>query len=83
MRLALCAALVLGASVASAAEPDYSHFENKIRPILVEKCQSCHSDAAAKAGKLKGNFKLDTREAFRKGATTARPSYRASRAKAC
>ncbi len=67
MRLALCAALVLGASVASAAEPDYSHFENKIRPILVEQCQSCHSEAAAKAGKLKGNLKLDTREGFRKG----------------
>jgi len=69
MRLApLVAVLCFGASSAiSAAEPDYSHFENKIRPILVEKCQSCHSEAAAKAGKLKGGLKLDTREGLRKG----------------
>ncbi len=67
MRSALCAALVFGASVATAADPDYTHFENKIRPILVAQCQSCHSEAAAKAGKLKGGLKLDTRESFRKG----------------
>ena len=68
MRLVtLVAVLALGASTASAAEPDYTLFENKIRPILVEQCQSCHSEAAAKAGKLKGNLKLDTRAGVLKG----------------
>ena len=66
MRLATLAAL-LSSLPSMAAEPDYSHFENKIRPILVEQCQSCHSEAAAKAGKLKGNLKLDTREGLLKG----------------
>ena len=66
MRLATLAAL-LSALPSMAAEPDYSHFENKIRPVLVEQCQSCHSETAAKAGKLKGNLKLDTREGLLKG----------------
>ncbi len=67
MRLAPFVALLLGAPFVTAAEPDYSHFENKIRPVLVEQCQSCHSDTAAKAGKLKGNLRLDTRAGLLKG----------------
>lgn len=39
-------------------------FEKKIRPVLVERCYSCHSDEAKK---LKGKFKLDSREALLKG----------------
>src|SRR5262245_41797852 len=39
-------------------------FEKKIRPVLVEKCYSCHS---ATAEKLKGNLYLDTREGTLKG----------------
>ena len=39
-------------------------FEAKIRPVLVNKCYSCHS---AKAGKAKGGLLLDTREGIRKG----------------
>ncbi len=39
-------------------------FEKRIRPVLVEKCYSCHS---AKAEKLKGSLLLDTREGTRKG----------------
>jgi len=41
-------------------------FEKKIRPILVERCYSCHS---AKAEKLKGNLYLDSREGLLKGGT--------------
>ena len=67
MRLAPIVAVLFGAPFATAAEPDYSHFENKVRPVLVEQCQSCHSDAAAKAGKLKGNLRLDTRAGLLKG----------------
>src|SRR6185503_5911887 len=39
-------------------------FENKIRPVRVERCYSCHSSAAEK---LKGNLYLDTREGTLKG----------------
>ena len=39
-------------------------FEKKIRPILVERCHSCHSATAAK---LKGGLRLDSLEAALKG----------------
>ncbi len=41
-------------------------FEKKIRPVLVDKCYSCHS---AKAEKLRGELRLDTRAGTRKGGT--------------
>jgi hypothetical protein len=47
------------------SEPqDTQFFEQKIRPVLVDKCYSCHS---AKAEKLKGDLRLDTRDGTRKG----------------
>ena len=36
-------------------------FESRIRPVLVTKCLSCHSQDAAKANKLKGKLLLDSR----------------------
>ena len=36
-------------------------FESKIRPVLVSKCFSCHSQDAAKAKKLKGKLLLDSK----------------------
>src|SRR4051794_32127562 len=36
-------------------------FESKIRPVLVEKCYSCHSAEAKGKGKLKGGLYLDSR----------------------
>jgi hypothetical protein len=39
-------------------------FEKKIRPVLVEKCYSCHSHQAKK---VKGKYYLDSREGIRKG----------------
>jgi mono/diheme cytochrome c family protein len=39
-------------------------FERRIRPVLVERCYSCHS---SEAGEAKGGLLLDTREAIRKG----------------
>ena len=56
----VCATFASAARAAS--EPDregLKHFEAKIRPILVEKCYSCHS-AEAKA--LRGGLLLDTKE---------------------
>ena len=42
-------------------------FEKKIRPVLVEKCYSCH---AADAEKIKGGLTLDSRDGLRKGGDT-------------
>jgi len=53
--------------VVHAGEPDpegLSFFETKIRPVLVDRCYSCHS---ADSAKPKGNFRLDSREAVLKG----------------
>lgn len=46
----------------TAAQLDF--FEKKIRPVLAEKCYSCHSE---KADKVKGGLVLDTREGIRRG----------------
>lgn len=57
----------------SAADDDVAKrefFETKIRPVLVQHCYACHSDQAAKAGKLKGGLKLDSSEAARRGGET-------------
>src|SRR5438552_1843270 len=42
-------------------------FEKRIRPILIDKCYSCHS---AGAEKIKGSLVLDTREGLLKGGDT-------------
>jgi hypothetical protein len=69
MRSLLLALLLAAGAEArqETAPPDAAgleFFEQKIRPILVEKCYSCHS---AGAEKLKGNLFLDTREGTLKG----------------
>ncbi len=42
-------------------------FESKIRPVLVERCQECHS---SKLKKPKGKLRLDTREGIRTGGSS-------------
>ncbi|HEX3147487.1 MAG TPA: DUF1553 domain-containing protein [Gemmataceae bacterium] len=49
------------------ATADSTFFEQKIRPLLVEQCYSCHS---ASAKKVKGGLLLDSREAILKGGDT-------------
>jgi hypothetical protein len=39
-------------------------FETKIRPVLLERCYTCHS---ASAKKLRGGLRLDTRDGLRQG----------------
>jgi hypothetical protein len=54
----------------SAAAPDaakVAFFESKIRPVLVEKCLSCHSAEAQQQGKLRAGLFLDTRDGLLKG----------------
>ena len=65
--VAVCFGWISGAAspVLETAEA-FTFFENRIRPVLVEHCYSCHS---AEAKTVKGAFKLDTKEDFFKGGT--------------
>ena len=47
---------------ARAAEPPTEFFEKNVRPVIVEKCLSCHSGA-----KAKGKLRLDSREGVIEG----------------
>ncbi len=60
----LCALFFLGFPSLVLAANDEAFFESKIRPVLVEKCYSCHSK---KATKVKGGLLLDSRAGFLKG----------------
>jgi len=53
---------VPGASVLAQATLRYLHFERSVRPLLVERCQSCHGAEEQKAG-----LRLDSHEAVLKG----------------
>ena len=61
------AACVLTSLTTVRADDKLDFFEAKIRPVLVDQCQSCHSADAAKKNKLKGGLLLDTREGLLKG----------------
>jgi Protein of unknown function (DUF1549)/Protein of unknown function (DUF1553)/Planctomycete cytochrome C len=58
----MVAALGLLLALQSGADPDF--FEKKVRPVLVDRCYSCHSAAS---GKHKGGLFLDSREGILKG----------------
>ncbi len=61
--------VIASASFAAAPLPrdQIEFFETTIRPILVESCYKCHSEAE---GKSKGSLTLDTRDALLKGGAT-------------
>jgi Protein of unknown function (DUF1549)/Protein of unknown function (DUF1553)/Planctomycete cytochrome C len=61
--------LLLCSLSASAAEFDW--FENKIRPVLVERCYKCHS---SQSDKLKGGLLLDSRAGMLKGGESGQPA---------
>ena len=55
-------AFLVATATASPAQPaDTAFFEAKIRPIFVENCYACHTEARM------GGLQLDTREHFLKG----------------
>jgi hypothetical protein len=59
--------LLVAAPEVVAAEPtteDLAFFEKKIRPVLVQKCYTCHSGSSEE---VQGELLLDTREGIRKG----------------
>jgi hypothetical protein len=49
---------------------DLDFFEKRIRPILVERCESCHSMSK---GKTNGGLALDTRDGWQKGGESGSP----------
>ncbi|QDT95426.1 PSD1 and planctomycete cytochrome C domain-containing protein [Gimesia aquarii] len=54
-----------GKSVHAKMDPKQrAFFENKIRPVLVKKCYSCHSSQAEELG---GKLRMDTRDGMREG----------------
>ena len=57
---------LLGAPGEAGRDP-ISFFEEKIRPVLAERCYQCHSAEAARAGLLMGKLQLDTREGVQRG----------------
>lgn len=68
--LACGALLVCGVAPLRAQEADpkeLEFFEQKIRPVLLEHCYTCHSEKAAANGKLKAKLLLDSREGVAKG----------------
>ena len=67
MKISHLGCLVLILSTGLAVEPSQvEFFEKKIRPLLVENCYSCHSEAE----KIKGGLRLDTRAATLVGGDT-------------
>ncbi len=65
----ICAGLWLAAGSAW-ADGDAEFFEKRIRPLLAERCESCHSTAK---GKTSGGLALDTREGWQKGGDSGPP----------
>ena len=64
----LCVVVILS-SHASAGEDvqGIAFFESKIRPVLVERCQQCHSESLSKP---KGLLRVDTRDGLRHGGSS-------------
>ena len=58
----LLAVMSLSASARAADPAALEHFEKNVRPVLVEKCVSCHARKKQKSG-----LRLDTRDAVLKG----------------
>lgn len=63
--LLMCWGRALGETSVSPDQIEF--FEKKIRPVLSERCYSCHS---AGAEKLKGGLRLDSRDGLLKGGDT-------------
>jgi hypothetical protein len=66
--LLLAGCLAASATAGALAGPaDVEFFEQKIRPVLAERCFECHS---VEAKSLKGNLLLDSKEGLLKGGDT-------------
>ena len=66
-RLALLVAIGVKVSISDArifADEKDDFFESKIRPILVQRCEGCHTSGK---GKMHGGLALDTKQGWTKG----------------
>ena len=62
-RSSISFALIMAGLGGAHAAPEHSHFEDKVRPLLIEHCYECHS-----AGhKIKGGLSLDHRTGWQTG----------------
>lgn len=61
------AILLFDSSLRAADPKGVEFFEQKIRPVLIEHCQKCHSEEADKSNKLKGQLLLDSSAGLLKG----------------
>jgi hypothetical protein len=61
---AIVVCCLLPAPLGAQTSAQREFFENRIRPVLVEHCYSCHS---AEAKKQKGGLRLDHRDGWRRG----------------
>ncbi len=60
--------LIAAVQTVQASDPKgLEFFEQKIRPVLVEQCQRCHSAEADAKNKLKGGLLLDSQAGIEKG----------------
>ena len=59
--------LSFGSLIAAVPSEQTEFFENRIRPLLADKCFACHSD---KAKSIKGNLRLDLKSGIAKGGTS-------------
>ena len=62
-----CSSIGLQAADTGVTLEQIQFFETRIRPVLADKCHSCHSH---KAKKLKGKLYLDSRAGVMKGGET-------------
>ncbi len=70
MKSILCFLALCSTAFASDAE-GIAFFEQKIRPVLIEHCYSCHSE---KSEKLRGNLLLDSKAGWEKGGDSGEPA---------
>jgi hypothetical protein len=61
---AVCGKASAEAPTNAGVEPDANFFERKVRPLLAERCQRCHS---SRTGKQKGGLLLDSRDSVLRG----------------
>lgn len=65
--LILVTLLGMSEEIRAQSSPQEIFFENRIRPLLIERCYSCHSQEAQANNELKGSLLLDSAEAIRQG----------------
>ena len=61
----VCLLTLVMAETVRCAEVDEAFFERRIRPVLVERCHTCHAGE-----KSRGGLRLDTRDRVLQGGET-------------